>query len=192
MKHMRTIFIMLSCLSGALLASEPISSGTESIKEVAEKGYAVIDTLFQRAHAAVSAKKDLMNAQWLGEQMNEIREIQNIVSDASIIFEFDQNSSNPIPELLSGYVQRKVSQVTPTIFEIDTISVKRVEDFYEFSHTMCKLCGGHRCGRMVRSVAQDNRESMLRLKFEKIIDEQFRKENARKLRDKLVFGTRKN
>jgi hypothetical protein len=187
----RPIFITLIFLSFTISASEQAEASTESIKDMTHRGYAAIDKLFQQAHAAVSAKKDLMDTQWLTEQMDEIKEIQNILSDATILVEFDQNNANPIPELLSVHVQQKIYEVTPTIFEIENISVKRVQDFYEFSHTMCKLSGGSSCSRIMRTVESAHFDEMLRLKAQKIAREQLRKEEAAQLRDALLLGKRK-
>src|SRR4029078_2326308 len=134
-KHMQILFIILSCLFSCLSASEPIKSPAESVQALAQKGYSLIDALFDNACTSLAAKEYLMSAPWLSKQ-NEIKEIQNLLSDATILA-FDHNEKNSIPEMLSTYVQHKISEKIPTIFDIDNISVKRVQDFYEFSHTMC-------------------------------------------------------
>ena len=188
MKHMQA-FIILSCLSGILSACESPRTPDEHIKAVAQEGYALIDALFDKACASLVAKEDVMSAPWLSKQ-NEIKEIQNLLSDATILA-FDHQEKNGIPEMLSMYVQQKISEKIPTIFEIDNISVKRVQDFYEFSHTMCKLSGGSSCGRIMRAIESDHFEKMLLLKAQKIAREQLRKEEAAQLRDALMLGKRK-
>src|SRR5947207_3419389 len=117
MKHMQALFIILSCFSGILSACESPQSPDEQIKALAQKGYVLIDALFDNACTSIVAKEDVMSAQWLSKQ-NEIKEIQNLLSDATLLA-FDHQEKNPIPELLSIYVQHKISEKIPTVFEID-------------------------------------------------------------------------
>jgi hypothetical protein len=182
-------YLPLFFLSCVISACESPQSPEEQIKALAQKGYVLIDALFDNACTSIVAKEDLMSAQWLGKQ-NEIKEIQNLLSDA-ILLAFDYQEKNPIPELLSTHVQQKISEKIPTIFEIDKISVKRVQDFYEFSHTMCKLSGGSSCGRIMRAIESDHFDKILLLKAQKIAREQLRKEEAAQLRDALMLGKRK-
>ncbi len=187
MKHMQILFIL--CFSGILSACESSPSPEEQIKALAQEGYVLIDILFDNACTSIAAKEDVMTSQWLSKQ-NEIKEIQHLLSDATLLA-FDHNEKNSIPEMLSTYVQDKISEKIPTIFDIDNISVKRVQDFYEFSHTMCKLSGGSSCGRIMRTIESDHFDKILLLKAQKIAREQLRKEEAAQLRDALMLGKRK-
>jgi hypothetical protein len=163
----------------------------ERVQEMAKEGYNLIDTIFDNASASLAKKEELMDEQWLSKQ-KEIRAIQNLLSDSTIIFTFDENRENPIPKMLATYVQDKINEKIPSIFEIDRISIKRVEDFYEFSHTMCKLNGTIHCNRLMRKLESDHFDKILQLKAQKIARKQWRKENAQQLRDALLFGARDN
>jgi hypothetical protein len=185
MKHVSPFFFILIFLSTS--ADQLPKERDEQISELQKQGYNLIDTIFANAHIAVEGRKDLMNAQWLSEQ-KEIKDLRNLLSDATIIFEFDGKDKNPIPEMLSQYVLNKTNEEIPHVFETEGISVKRVKDFYEFSHTICTLSGGLHCGRMVRKMESDHFDRMLRLRLQKIAREQWRKESAEQLRTQLIFG----
>lgn len=159
----------------------------EQIEEMSKEGYNLIDAIFTQAKIAVEAHESLMDADWWSKQ-KEFKELQNLQSDATILFTFDAHTKNPIPEKLAAYVEHKINEEVPHIFAIDKISVERIEDFYQFSQTMCKLSGGKRCGRMMRSIESEHFEKMLRLKLQKMAREQDKKERAQQLRDVLLFG----
>ncbi len=161
----------------------------ERVQEMAKEGYNLIDAIFDNACTSVAAKEDLMSEQWLSKQ-KELKKLQNLYSDSTIIFTFDERSGNPIPKILATYVEYKINEKIPSIFDVDSISVKQVEDFYEFSHTMCKLNGNIHCGRFMRKLESDQFDKILQLKAQKIARKQLRKENAQQLRDALLFGAR--
>jgi hypothetical protein len=186
MKHAPFLFIFF-LFSNTISADQLPKTHDERIQEMAKEGYNLIDTIFDNAHASLVKKEELMDEQWLSKQ-KEIKAIQNLLSDSTIIFTFDENSENPIPKVLSTYVEHTINEKIPFIFEIDRISVKQVEDFYAFSHTMCKLNGNFHCGRFIRKVESDHFEKILKLKAQKIAREQLRKEVAQELRDALLFG----
>lgn len=188
MKHIPLFFFILIFFSSNTLADQQAQDHDERVQEMVQEGYQLIDNLFKHARASVEARKDLMDAQWLSKQ-TEIKDLRNLLSNARIT-SFDENSKNPIPDMLSQYVQQKVNQEIPHIFDIDGVSIKRVEDFYQFAHTLCKLSGGSHCGRMIRAIESDNFENMLKLKLQKAVRKQLRKEIAQQLRDSIIFGVR--
>jgi len=187
MKHAPlSIFIFFFLFNNAFADQLP-KDHDERVQEMAKEGYNLIDALFDNACKSVAAKEELMDEEWLSKQ-KELISLQNLHSDSTIVFTFDEHRENPIPTMLATYVENKINEKTPSIFDIDGISVRRVEDFYEFSHTMCKLGGNIHCGRLMRKLKSDHFDKILQLKAQKISREQWRKENAQKLRDALLFG----
>lgn len=186
MKHVSPFLFILIFSSAS--ADQLPKEREEQISEMQKQGYNLIDTIFANAHSVVKAHKYLMDAQWFGEQ-KEIKDLQNLLSNSTIILEFDGKDKNPIPEMLSQYVLEKTNEEIPHIFEIEKISVDCVRDFYEFSHTMCKLSGGLHCGRMVRKIESEQFDYVLKLRAQKIVREQWRKEDAERLRTVLLFGS---
>src|SRR5438477_7472524 len=153
-----SIFIFFFPFSNVFADQLP-KTHDERVQEMAKEGYNLIDTIFDNAHTSLVKKEELMDEQWLSKQ-KEIKAIQNLLSDSTIIFTFDENSQNPIPKMLATYVQDKINEKISPIFEIDHISVQQVEDFYAFSHTICKLNGNFHCGRFIRKVESDHFEKM--------------------------------
>jgi len=185
MKHVSPFLFILIFLP--IFANQLPKERDEQIEEMAKEGYNLIDAIFTNAHLAVEAHEDIMDADWWSKQ-KEFKELQNLQSDATILFTFDVQGENPIPKKLSAYVEHKISEEVPLIFTIDKISAECIDDFYQFSHTMCKLSGGKHCGRMMRNIESEHFEKMLRLKLQKMAREQDKKEKAQQLRDVLLFG----
>jgi len=185
-----SIFILIFPFSHTFADQLP-KGHDERVQEMAKEGYNLIDSLFDNACNSVAAKEELMSKEWLSKQ-KELKALLNLYSDSTIIFTFDEHRENPIPKMLATYVEDKINEKIPSIFDIDGIPVKRVEDFYEFSHTMCKLNGTIHCGRLMRKLESDNFDKILQLKAQKIARKQWRKENAQRLRDALLFGARNN
>ena len=187
MKHTLSFLSIFLFFSNNALSTDLPKDHDERVQEMAKEGYNLIDSIFDNALESLAKKEELMDEQWLSQQ-KEIRAIQNLLSDSLIIFAFDEGSKNPIPEMLATYVQNKTNEKIPSVFEVDRISSKQVKDFYEFSHTMCKLNGNFQCGRFIRKIESDHFEKMLKLKAQKTAREQLRKEVAQELRDALLFG----
>lgn len=188
--YMKNLLFPLSIffvVSLSMLADELPKSYDERVQEMAKQGYNLLDIIFDTAQESIIAKQELMGHEWLSKQ-KELKELQNILSDSTIFFAFDENKENPIPKMLATYVEYKINEKIPSIFTIDGISVKQVEDFYEFSHTLCKLNGNFHCGRMMRKIESDHFEKVLKLKAQRIARKQLRKEIAQELRDALLFG----
>lgn len=188
MKHaLSFLFIFFIFFSRITFAHRLPKTHEERVQEMAKEGYNLIDTIFDKACGCIAKKEKLMDEQWLSGQ-KEINALQNLLSDSTIVFAFDENGANPIPKMLAAYVEYKVNEKIPSIFEIDGISVKSVEDFYEFSQTLCKLNGKFHCRRIIRSIESEHFDKMLKLKAQKIARKQLRKEIAQELRDALLFG----
>jgi hypothetical protein len=185
MKHITAFILMLVFLP--IFADQLPKERDEQIEEMAKEGYNLIDAIFTQAHLAIQAREDFMDENWWSKQ-KELKKLQNLLSDATIIFTFDAQSENPIPQKLATYVEHKINEEVPFIFAIDKISVEQVKDFYEFSHIMCKLSGGKRCAKMMHNIQDDHFDKMLKLKLQKMVLKQAKKEQARELRDALVFG----
>lgn len=179
--------LVFVCVSRVMFADQLPKEREEQVSELQKEGYNLIDAIFAHAKASVEAHEDLMDGQWWNKH-KEVTELQNILSDATIIFTFDEHADNPIPKKLATYVEHKINEEVPHIFAINEISVKRVENFYQFSHTMCKLTGGLHCGKMMRAVESEHFDEMLKLKLQKMAREQLRKEHAEQLREVLLFG----
>jgi len=188
MKHISLFLFILIFFSSNTLADQQAQDHDEQVEEKTREGQRLIDTIFEKARASVEARQDLMDAQWLSKQ-KEIKELRNVLSDSQIAA-FDANAKNGVPDKLSLYVKQKINEEIPRIFAINGISTEQVEDFYEFSHTLCKLSSGSHCGRMIRSIESDNFDKMLMLQLQKAARKQLRKETAQQLRDAIIFGIR--
>lgn len=191
MNHALSFFFIFFFSFNNAFAHQLPKDHDERVQEMAKEGYNLIDALFDKAYVSIAAKEELMDEEWLSKQ-KELISLRNLYSDSTIIFTFDEHRENPIPTMLATYVEDKINEKIPSIFNIDGISVRRVEDFYEFSHTMCKLNGTIHCNRLMRKLESDHFDKILQLKAQKIARKQWRKENAQKLRDALLFGARNN
>jgi len=156
---------------------------------MAKESYNIVDSIFAQARTSIAAQEDIMNPIWF-KNCQEIRKIRNVLSDACITFQFDQNTENPIPEMLETYLQSKIREETIKVFDIHGISIKDVNNFYELSHIVCALSQGRHCSRMIREIKNENFDSMLKLKMQRIARKQHRKDDARQLRKILILGAR--
>jgi hypothetical protein len=182
-------YIPLFCfaLMNISLSADQLPKGRdERLKEMAKEGYNIIDRLFEHAHASIEKKENLMCEQWLSEE-KEIKDLRNLLSD-SYIEAFDETAKNPIPELLSDYVESKINEEASKIFYIDNISKEEIKDFYRFSYTICKLSGGQHCSIKIRLIKKNNSEKKVRWELEKVVKKQITKEEALRLQDVLIFG----
>jgi len=183
MKHIPTFLFIF--LVTSISAGEP-NTHAEQVQHIEQQGKQLINTLFDNAKSSVAAKELLMDEQWLSKQPH-IKELQNLLSDSHIA-SFDENTKNPVPMILSTYVIDKVNKEIPHIYAIDGVSIKRIKDFYEFAHVMCKLSGGSGCARTIRNIEHNHFEDTLRLHLHKKVRKQERKEKIQQLQDVLLFG----
>lgn len=190
MKLTKLLYFIFVGLFGIMLADQLPKEHNERVEEMAKEGYNIIDSIFEQAHTSIVAKEDIMNPVWF-ENRQEISKIRNILSDAYITLQFDQHIKNPIPEMLETYLQSKVREELAKIFSVYGISIKDINNFYELSHIVCALSEGRHCGRMIREIKNENFDLILKLKIQKIARKQLRKDEARQLRETLVFGARK-
>jgi hypothetical protein len=190
MKPILLSLVIFLCVPQLMLcmSEEPHKEAPEDRTEkIAQEGYKLIDILFDKAQASVVAREEIMTSEWISKQ-EEIRQLQNLHSDAYIEITCDHGEQNTVPKKLATYVEHKIKEEIPLIFAIDGITINRVKDFYQFAHTMCALSGGSRCGRMVRSIESDNFDKLLKLKLEKIARKQLKKEESEYLRQALLIG----
>jgi hypothetical protein len=185
MKHVSPLLFIL--IFSPTFPNQLPKEREEQVSELQKEGYNLIDAIFMQAKASVEARTELMDNEWWSKQA-EVKELRNLLSDAMIIFTFDKNADNPIPQKLAAYVESKIKEDVPHIYAIDGISINCIKDYSQFCHTMCKLSGGHHCGRMMSNVESDHFDKMLKLKLQKMARKQARKEDAERLRDVLLFG----
>src|SRR5689334_2397298 len=119
MKHVSPFLFILIFLP--ILSNQLPKERDEQIEEMVKEGYNLIDAIFIQAKIAVESHENLMDANWWSKQ-KEIKELQNLQSDATILFTFDENTENPIPQKLGMYVEHKINEEVPLIFAIDKIS----------------------------------------------------------------------
>lgn len=187
-------FLLLSLIPNTVSSAEAPQNFDEPtegqrIEEMAQEGRAIIDALFDEARASVIAKEDIMTPEWMSKRRELLQKLQNLHSDATIRFDFDGKSGNPIPRLLSEHVNQKMEQEIPVVFDVEEVSVKRVDDFCEFCHTLCKLNGGDHCGKKIRIIKRDNLHCILKLKAQKTARKELKKEEAEQLRNALLYGS---
>src|SRR5579871_6548674 len=112
MKHIALIFCLIfSSTSPNQLPKER----EEQVSELQKEGCNLIDAIFANAKTSIQAREELMNAAWWSKQ-KEIKELRNLQSDATIIFTFDENRKNPIPQKLATYVEQKINEEIPLIY----------------------------------------------------------------------------
>ena len=182
-------YVSLFCLVSIhlFLSADQLPKGRdERIKEMTKEGCNIIDTIFEHAHSSIAKKEVLMSEQWLSNE-KEIKKLRDLMSDSQIVA-FDENAENPIPDMLSQYVNFKINEKFSALFTIDGLSIEEIRDFYRFSYTICELSGGKDCKRKIRLMKEYNAEKILRLKLEKVVAKQIRKEDALRLQDVLIFG----
>ena len=189
MKYIKLLFVIVMCVSQTISANRLPKERNERIEEMAKEGCNLIDILFDQALTGIAAKQDIMDPAWINK-CEEIKKIQNLMADSTLIFCFDQNIANPIPELLQEYLQSKIQSEAAKIFSIDKISTKNVRNFYELSHTICELSQGRDCDRMMQQIKSENFHCLLKLEMQKIARKRLRKEEARQLRQRLMLGSR--
>lgn len=182
------IFLFLSTIIGTNELSETYD---EQVQEMAKEGYNLIDSFFQQAHTSIVDKQDIMTLEWFTINNENKEKLENILSDAYLIFKCDQNRENPIPKLLSAYVETKLYEEIPKVFDIYGVSTKRVDDFYQFSCVLCELSQGINCDTMKRKAKREHFARMLQLKMQKKARKQLRKEQAYGLRQLLMMGSQR-
>lgn len=190
-----TTLLSFFIISNIIFADNPSQTHDERsrdqhVEEMVQEGREIIDALFDQARASVMAKENIMTSEWMSKRKDLFKRLQNLHSDATILFTFDEKGDNPFPVLLSQHVNNKVEQELPAIFYVEEVSVKRINDFSEFCHTMCKFNGGSRCGKKIRRIKGDHLDRILLLKAQKNARKKLRKEEAEQLRNTLLFGAR--
>jgi cell division protein FtsX len=174
-----------------ILCNDTVPKKQENyIKEMEKECCNIVDAIFSHARASIEAKEDIMTAEWFSKH-EEFKKLQNALSDTTIILEFDENTDNEVPERLQIYLDDKIRQEIPKLFEIYKISVKDVENFYELSRIICELSQGKHCARMIHHIEDENLPQILKLKIQKEARAYLRKQEARELRRALVYGTRR-
>ena len=171
------LFVVVMFLSKITFCAQQPLEQDDNTKQMMQEGCNIIDSIFEQAHISMAAKEDVMSVAWFSKR-EEIKRIQNLIADSTIIFSFDQNRANPIPVLLQEYLENKIHNEMTKVFDNENISLRRVRDFYELSHIICALSQGCDCDKMIYRIKSENLYPMLKLEIQKIARKRLRKEDA--------------
>ena len=174
------------CMFGVIYANESCIEYEKCVQEMESSSCAVIDNLFTQARESLEAHEDIMNYIWLNRK--EIKDLQNVMSDACVVLSFDCNTHNIIPERLQAYLQTKIRNEVQQLFDGKKIDDKGAKQFFYFSRMICDLSQCTGCGKMIRIIKDENVDALLALKIQQKVQRQEKKKEMRQLREYITVG----
>ena len=182
MKSVKRFYFLFVCTSGVVCAKH-LPLELRNAQAIEAEYCNVIHDIFTQARESLAAKEDIITLEWLARE--DIKEIQHLMSDVCIVFNFDRNDKNVMSEKLQVCLQTKIRDEVKKIFESNEVSVEGVEQFFYLSKIMCDLSQGTDCRGMMLAIKNENFDSM---KKQKKVQRQLKREKMRRVSERVILG----
>jgi len=187
------IFFVLMCTSSTVLAVD------EEFVDRIKKEYGVIlDNLFAQGCEQLEIKADI--AAWLyRKNKEELRDIQNLLTDCKVELCFDCTGENIIKKELQECLQKKIQEKAENVLDIKKVTAENMEDFFRISRIVCNatLESDDVCHQMTQAFKKEYRSTIKKLKILDKADMKLKKEEKKqekkellaRLRQQIILGS---